>query len=126
MTLLAANHPHETDLGFVDVDNPLPPGRYRFRLTVFDEARNESEPAFIVLTVNEVQREPSPNRRTDPVAIDPAVVIDRGAFDRRRIEPVITPGIGEAIRTIGPISPLREAVRTIGPIGPGFTRRPKG
>lgn len=79
MTILVANVPHETDLGFVDVENRLPPGKYRFRLTVFDEAKNESEPAFILLTVNEAQREPrGPIGRIpiDRIPIDR--VIDRG------------------------------------------------
>lgn len=105
MAVLAANIPHETDLGFVDVENRLAPGKYRFRLTVFDEARNESEPAFIVVTVNELQREP-------PVVIDRGAIdrgmIDRGIFDRKVIERVVAnPGIGEAVRPVRPIFPRK-------------------
>ena len=58
MTVLAPNVPHETDLGFVDVGNRLEPGKYRFRQTVFDEAKNESAPAFIIVTVNEARPKP--------------------------------------------------------------------
>jgi hypothetical protein len=104
MTILAANVPHETDLGFVDVENRLAPGQYRFRLTVFDEARNESEAAFIVVTVNQAQRDPRLDTR-----IDPRLVVDRGVIDRV----VLDANIGEVVR------PTR-------PIRPTFPRRPGG
>ncbi|HEU0098567.1 MAG TPA: hypothetical protein VFQ67_07310 [Allosphingosinicella sp.] len=97
MAVLAANVPHETDLGFVDVENRLAPGRYRFRLTVFDESKNESEPAFIVVTVNEVQRDPRPDPR------GPRVVLDRAVIDRI----VLNPDIGDAVRPTRPIFPRR-------------------
>lgn len=98
MTVLAANLPHETNLGFVDVENRLAPGKYRFRLSVFDEARNESEPAFITVTVNEAQRDPRPDLR-----VDSRVVVDRRVIDRV----VLNPGIGEVVRPIGPAVPRR-------------------
>ncbi len=101
MTVLAPNVPHETDLGFVDVENRLAPGKYRFRLTVFDESKNESGATFIVVTVKEVQRDP-PNPR------DPSVVIDRGVLDRRVLDRlVLNPGIGEVVRPVRPIFPRR-------------------
>jgi hypothetical protein len=99
MTVLVANVPHETDLGFVDVENPFPPGRYRIRLTVFDEAKNESEPAFILLTVNEAQREPR-----GPIGRIP---IDRIPIDRVIDRGILNPDIGEAVRPVRPIFPRR-------------------
>jgi hypothetical protein len=103
MAVLAANVPHETDAGFVDVENKLAPGKYRFRLTVFDESKNESEPAFIVVTVNELQREP-------PVVIDRGVfdrVIDRGVFDRRVADRVVLNPDIEVVRPVRPIFPRK-------------------
>jgi hypothetical protein len=70
MTVLVANVVHETELGFVEVENRLPPGQYRFRLTVFDEARNESQPTFLVVTVNEMQFDPKAGRRVDPAIVE--------------------------------------------------------
>lgn len=98
MTVLAPNVPHETDLGFVDVGNRLEPGKYRFRLTVFDEAKNESAPAFIIVTVNEARPDPRPDPRPGPRP-DPRVVIDP------RI--VLNPGIGEVVRPVRPVFPRR-------------------
>jgi len=95
MAVLAPGVPHVTDLGFVDVENVLAPGRHRFRLTVFDEARNESEPAFIVVTVNEVQRDPRRDPRVD-TRLDPRVV-----------ERVVLQPIGGVVRPPRPIIPRR-------------------
>ena len=55
------------------VENKLPPGRYRFELVVIDDAKNESDPAQLVVTVQE-----RPTRPTGPV-IRPEVLenIDR-------------------------------------------------
>jgi hypothetical protein len=104
MTVLAANVAHETDLGFVDVENRLAPGRYRFRLTVFDEAKNESEPAFIIVSVNEVQRDP----RVDLGVVIDRGVIDRGVIDRVVIDRVVlNPNIGEVVRPTRPVFPRR-------------------
>lgn len=99
MAVLAPNVPHVTGSGFVDVENPLPPGKYRFRLTVFDEAKNESEPAFILLTVNEAQREPR-----GPVGPIP---IDRIPIDRIIDRGIVNPNIGEVVRPVRPIFPRR-------------------
>jgi len=96
MTVLAPNIPHETDSGFVDVENALPPGRHRFRLTVFDSAKNESEPAFIIVTVNEARPDPRPDPR------GPRVVLDRTVIDRV----VLTPGIADSIRPTRPTRPI--------------------
>ncbi|HET9638538.1 MAG TPA: hypothetical protein VFP12_04955 [Allosphingosinicella sp.] len=100
MTILAPNVPHETDSGFVDVENALPPGRHRFRLTVLDSAKNESEPAFILVTVNEVQRDPRPDPRPDPR--EPRVVLDRTVIDRV----VVNPRVVEVVRPTRPIIPI--------------------
>lgn len=97
MTVLAPGVPHETDSGLVDVENVLPPGKHRFRLTVIDSAKNESEPAFITVTVNEVQRDPIPDPRR------PRVVLDRTVIDRV----VLTPGIADTVRPVRPIFPRR-------------------
>ena len=92
MTVLAPNIAHETDSGFVDVENALPPGRHRFRLTVLDSAKNESEPAFIIVTVNEARPDPR----------GPRVVLDRTVIDRV----VLTPGIADSIRPTRPTRPI--------------------
>lgn len=97
MTVLVPGVPHETDSGFVDVENALPPGRHRFRLTVLDSAKNESEPAFITITVNEVRRDPRP----DPTG--PRVVLDRTVIDRI----VLNPGIADTVRPTRPLFPRR-------------------
>lgn len=100
MTALAPGIPHETNLGFVDVENLLTPGRHRFRLTVFDEAKNESEPAFIIVTVNEVQRDPRVDTRLDPrvaTRLDPRIV--------ERV--VLQPNLGGVVRPTRPILPRR-------------------
>ena len=56
------------------VENPLEAGRWRFRLTVLDDDRNESGPAELIVTVR-AGRTPPLSRasawrwRCDPVAL---------------------------------------------------------
>jgi hypothetical protein len=106
MTVLASGIVHETNLGFVDVENVVRPGKYRFQLTVLDQAKNESEPAFITVTVAEVQRDPRLDPRVDTRVesrIDSRVVLDRRVIDRV----VLNPGAGGAVRPTRPIVPRR-------------------
>lgn len=95
MTLLVPNVPHETDSGIVDVENVLQPGRHRFRLTVFDQAKNESGPVFLIVTVNEApRRDPRGDTRGD-TRVDPRVL--------ERV--VIQPNLGDVLRTRIPRRP---------------------
>ncbi len=49
------------------VDNALDPGAWRFRLTVIDDERNESEPAELVVRVEERGHPRDPFGRFVPV-----------------------------------------------------------
>lgn len=40
----------------IDANNPLPPGRYRFRLVVMDEQKNFSEPSEVEVIVRDSER----------------------------------------------------------------------
>jgi hypothetical protein len=57
----------------VDVkpDAPLPPGKYRFRLVVVDDANNESDPAVLEVIVQDTQK---PTAVLDVVNADKAVI----------------------------------------------------
>lgn len=63
----------------IEVANPLKPGKYRFRLTVVDSARNESAPAEIVVTVVDP--------RTDP-RLPTDILTDRVLRDRIVLDPI--------------------------------------
>ncbi len=64
----------------VDVkqDNPMPPGRYRFQLVVIDDAKNESEPAFIDVIVRDTER--------------PTAILDMVNADRVIVRPQVSVG----------------------------------
>ena len=89
MPVLAINQPLSTTEPLLVVENKLEPGKYRFRLVVLDEAKNESVPADIVITVNP--------KVIDPVIPDIRVRPDRilrpDVITRPVVEPVINPGI---------------------------------
>jgi hypothetical protein len=51
MVQLATNQPFRSRDPRITVENPLKPGSYRFSLVVVDEAKNESQPAEITVTV---------------------------------------------------------------------------
>jgi hypothetical protein len=94
--------PHITAQGFVDVDNPLKPGSYRFRLTVVDSADLESEPTELTVTVAEpVVEQPTGPGRVDPGRIDP------GRIDLGGIDPGIFGPRGNDPRPIDPRGPGR-------------------
>lgn len=67
------------------VENKLPPGKYRFQLVVIDNGNNESDPAQLVVTVQE-----RPIRPTGP-AIRPEILDHIDRIDRvDRVRPDIT------------------------------------
>jgi hypothetical protein len=59
-------------------DDPLPVGRQRFRLVVVDEAGNESEPAFLELTVLDTEK--------------PTAVLDVVDANGRVLQPTVSAG----------------------------------
>jgi hypothetical protein len=77
MPVLAQSKTVRSDAPTLLVENPFAPGRYRFELTVVDDAGNESAPAQIVVEVR--------GRRV----VDPGDVLDglRDVFDPRRGTP---------------------------------------
>lgn len=56
MVQFATSQPFRSKTPQVVVENPLKPGSYRFSLVVVDDARNESKPAEITVTVVEQTR----------------------------------------------------------------------
>jgi hypothetical protein len=68
------------------VENKLPPGRYRFQLVVLDDSGNESDPADLIVSVQEIIVPPprQPGRVLRPDMVD-RVRLQPGLADRIRI-----------------------------------------
>ena len=81
MVQLATNQPFRSRVPQIAVENPLKPGSYRFSLVVVDEAKNESQPAEITVTVVD---------RTRPV-LRPDILRDITTIDQPVVKPVIRP-----------------------------------
>lgn len=96
MPVLAQSKTVRSDVPTLLVENPFAPGRYRFELTVVDDAGNESVPAQIVVEV-----------RARPVVIDPRL-------DVAVVRPVLDPRIVVDPRRVTPIGPV-----PIRPLRPG-------
>ena len=81
MVQLATNQPFRSRVPQITVENPLKPGSYRFSLVVVDEAKNESQPHEITVTVV---------RPTRPV-LRPDILREVTTVDQPVIKPVIRP-----------------------------------
>jgi hypothetical protein len=99
MPVLAQSKTVRSDVPTLLVENPFAPGRYRFELTVVDDAGNESVPAQIVVEVRArpvvIDRRPDLSIRpeSDPlVAVDPRRVtpIAADTFSARRVRRIDT------------------------------------
>lgn len=89
MVMLAINQPHRTADPQIMVENKLDPGKYRFRLVVVDQAKNESAPADLVVTVNPKVTGPI----VDDIRIRPDLVLRPDVIRRPVAEPVVNPAI---------------------------------
>ena len=83
MVQLATNQPFGSRVPQITVENPLKPGSYRFSLVVIDEAKNESEPAEITVTVFQPTR---------PV-LRPDILREITRLDEPVVKPTVDPVI---------------------------------
>ena len=83
MVQLATNQPIRSRAPQITVENPLKPGSYRFSLVVVDDAKNESAPAEITVTVFQPTR---------PV-LRPDVLRDLTTLEQPVVKPAVTPAI---------------------------------
>lgn len=83
MVQLATNQPFGSRSPQITVENPLKPGSYRFSLVVVDEAKNESQPAEITVTIVE---------RTRPV-LRPDILREVTTLDQPVVKPAVNPVI---------------------------------
>ena len=100
MVMLAVNQPHSTTDPKIMVENKLEPGKYRFRLVVFDEAKNESVPADIVVEVRPKLIDPIPDPRVRPDFVFRPEILTRPVAEPvigPVIKPVVSPGIDPGI-----------------------------
>lgn len=86
MPQFKVNEPQTSTEAVIKVEvskaNPLPPGPHRFQLVVIDNEGNESEPAFVDLTVQALNAPTAVLELVDGGGkkIDPAVVIEGKSF----------------------------------------------
>lgn len=110
MVMLAVNQPHSSAEPQIAVDNKLEPGKYRFRLVVLDQAKNESVPADIIVEVRPKLIDPIPDPRVRPDFVFRPEILTR---------PVAEPVVGPVIKPVQP-------VLNPGIVRPGRFTRPGG